>query len=336
MCNTLQTSLIRQRNPKGPWGEVPPSFKSLSPPSHHRFCSYPSAVLGLSPLPRGRGVRAAAAPGREGVERGAGAGGQPRVRAVQQAFPALLLQALVHPLQLEVPYHVWGAARRPQREKTLRLRRDGRGRAPGGAPIPDGRHRPAAARAEPSGAGRAGIGRAALRCCPSPGAAPVRRDGERRKRGGPAGRERWAGSGSASPALLHALFHALPPSARRLTAAHLSGEGGREPGSALPFPRPPALPGCTFSGSSQAGSASASALLLSPTGLRPPGRHEAPRRPPAIAELCFDRADLPHPVIPHGWVFLHFCQMVSSLLSGFYLTIFTPSHHPPRRFFPSA
>lgn len=190
----------------------------------------------------------------------------------------------------------------------------------------------------PSRAGRGEPASAALRCAASrsPGAAPVRRDGERRKRGGPAGRERWAGSGSASPALLHALFHALPPSARRLTAAHLSGEGGREPGSALPFPRPPALPGCTFSGSSRAGSASARALLPSPTGLRPPGRHEAPRRPPAIPELCFDRADLPHPVIPHGWVFLHFCQMVSSLLSGFYLTIFTPSHHPPRRFFPSA
>lgn len=69
------------------------------------FGSYHFAVLGLSPVPRGRGVRTAAAPssaltGRKGVERGAGAGGQPRVRAVQQAFPALLLQALVHPLQL--------------------------------------------------------------------------------------------------------------------------------------------------------------------------------------------------------------------------------------------
>lgn len=51
--------------------------------------------------------------------------------------------------------------------------------------------------------------------------------------GGPAGRERWArmGTGQGCAALVHSL--------RRFPAAHLSGEGGREPGSALPFPRPP-------------------------------------------------------------------------------------------------
>jgi len=110
---------LRGDRAQGCPGQRAPALSSLPPtpglgqplpPGRDRarrpgFGSYHSAVLGLSPVPRGRGVRTAAAPrsaltGREGVEGGAGAGGQSRVRAVQQAFPALLLQALVHPLQL--------------------------------------------------------------------------------------------------------------------------------------------------------------------------------------------------------------------------------------------
>lgn len=238
-----------------------------------RFGSYHSAVLGLSPVARGRGVRTAAAPcsaltGRQGVEGGAGAGGQPRVRTVQQAFPALLLQALVHPLQLEVTYHVWGTARGPRREKILQHRpprREGRGWEPRGPLLsPDRRYQPAGARCC---AGSASISQTGVSRppplhwpwpCPPGRPRPQAFRGKGSGAGSPRpaprgrGRVRAAAPGATPPAGSAGLgggtgwgrdtdtpHSSTACAARRLPAAHLSGEGGREPGSALPFPRPP-------------------------------------------------------------------------------------------------
>lgn len=233
------------------------------------FGSYHFAVLGLSPVARGRGIRSAAAPcsaltGRQGVEGGAGAGGQPRVRTVQQAFPALLLQALVHPLQLEVTYHVWGTARGPRREKILQRRpprREGRGREPGGALLsPDRRYQPAGARCC-AGQRQHQPDRGVPAASPPPALAlPVRPPPPSGVPGGgkrspipppsPAGtRPSARGAPGAAPPAGSAgrgwgQDGDVPRSStacavRRFPAVHLSGEGGREPGSALPFPRPP-------------------------------------------------------------------------------------------------
>lgn len=74
--------------------------------------SYHSAFLSLLPVPMAQLVGARSSqPRRQGVEGRAGAGGQPRVGTVQQAVTALVLEAVIHALQVQVPHHVWGAAR---------------------------------------------------------------------------------------------------------------------------------------------------------------------------------------------------------------------------------
>lgn len=331
------------------------------------FGSYHFAVLGLSPVARGRGVRTAAAPcsaltGRQGVEGGAGAGGQPRVRTVQQAFPALLLQALVHPLQLEVTYHVWGTARGPRREKILQRRpprREGRGREPGGPLLrPDRRYQPAGARCcagqrqhqtdrgvpaaspppalalparppPPSGVPRGGK-RSSI---PPPSPAGTRPSTRGSARGGPAGRERWARRGTGWGRDRDAPRSSTACAARRLPAAHLSGEGGREPGSALPFPRPPSsVPAARSRALPRHGARSAPpARPLPPEGTgQPPrtagGRGVSPHTSPwAVAALCS---------FPHCCrVFSHCCRVFPQLCSIFHsVLIFVPlrSRHSPR------
>ncbi|KAL8180182.1 UNVERIFIED_CONTAM: hypothetical protein K2H54_010055 [Gekko kuhli] len=69
--------------------------------------------------------RGAGAPGsvfndarRQGVERGAGAGGQPGIRAVQQAFPVLLFQTVFHALQLEAGAGGFGEGASPSHTGT--------------------------------------------------------------------------------------------------------------------------------------------------------------------------------------------------------------------------
>lgn len=75
--------------------------------------AYRSGLSGSGVLRGGAGAPRAGVEdaGRQRVEgrAGAGAGGQPGVGAVQQALPALLLEALLHALQMQVAHHVWGA-----------------------------------------------------------------------------------------------------------------------------------------------------------------------------------------------------------------------------------
>lgn len=65
------------------------------------------ALSALPPLgPMGAlsgGARGQRAEGRTG------AGGQPRIRAVEQPLPVLSFQAVVHRLEVEVPHHCWDA-----------------------------------------------------------------------------------------------------------------------------------------------------------------------------------------------------------------------------------
>lgn len=121
--------------------------------------------------------------------------------------------------------------------------------------------------------------------------------------------------------------------ARRLPAAHLSGEGGREPGSALPFPRPPSsVPAARSRALPRHGARSAPpARPLPPEGTgQPPraagGRGVSPHTSPwAVAALCS---------FPHCCrVFPHCCRVFPQLCSIFHsVLIFVPlrSRHSPR------
>lgn len=201
--------------------------------------------------------------------------------------------------------------------------REGRGKETGGPPLsPDRRHQPAGARAEPAAGRRASTSRTGATPAafppPGPRALPARRRRPpvrrppRKGRKGRSPRPRPAGdaavyvrrspgrprrqgalgaAGDGAGAGRAAFVHRLPPSARPPAASRrpiYPERVGGEPGSALPFSRPP----------SSAPAAHFEALRRRRARLVPPARPlAAPPAPPAVAPWGVPR-QAPHTAVP--------------------------------------